>query len=57
LARAVNRAKAMAASNGGSSNGESQPMESMVSESAEGATAGEMSGMSAGHSQSDHNPA
>ncbi len=55
LARAMNRAKAMAASNG--SIGESRPMESLASESANEGTAGEMSGMSAGHSQSDHNPA
>ena len=34
-----------------------QPMESVVAGSMEEPTAGEMSGMSAGHSQSDHNPA
>ena len=53
LARAMNRAKAMASAG----NGESQPMESMASASAEEATAGEMSGMSAGPSESIQNPA
>jgi general stress protein YciG len=57
LARAMNRAKAMATTTGGSSDGQSQPMESMVSQSVEEPSVGEMSGMSAGHSQSDHNPA
>ena len=57
LARAMNRAKAMAASNGGaSSDGQSMPMESSAAPSEE-PTAGEMSGMSSAHSHSPHNPA
>ncbi|MGN6366862.1 MAG: KGG domain-containing protein [Phycisphaerae bacterium] len=61
LARAMNRQKAMASTNGegSSSEGQSQPMESSMSQqpSMENGTAGDMAGMSPSHTGSSHNPA
>jgi uncharacterized protein len=58
LARAMNRAKAMAAANGNGSNGQSQPMESAAAQPRmEEGTAGDMAGMSPSHTGSSHNPA